>query len=52
MVMTSPVEDHRGVDVAQIRALLRMSPAQRLRHMLEVAQKLRAIAEHAQRTRE
>ncbi len=51
MAMTSPVEDHRGVDVAQIRALLQMSPAQRLSHMLEVAEKFRAIAEHAQRAR-
>ncbi len=51
MATTSPVEDHRGVDVAQIRVLLRMSPAQRLNHMLEVAQKLRAIADHAQRAR-
>lgn len=47
--MTSPVEDHRGVDVAQIRALLRMSPAERLSHMLEVSERLRAIAEHARR---
>jgi hypothetical protein len=49
--MTSPVEDHRGVDVAQIRSLLRMSPAERLSHMLEVSEKLRAIAERAQRAR-
>jgi hypothetical protein len=49
--MTSSVEDRRGVDVAQIRALLQMSPAQRLSHMLELSEKLRAIAEHAQRAR-
>ncbi len=49
--MASPVEDHRGVDVAQIRALLQMSPAKRLSHMLEVSEKLRAISDHAQRAR-
>ncbi|MCO5300889.1 MAG: major capsid protein [Candidatus Nanopelagicales bacterium] len=52
MTTTSPVEDHRGVDVAQIRALLQMSPAERLAHMLEVAQKLRSLVDHARRTRE
>ena len=52
MALASPIEDHRGVDVAQIRALLAMSPAERLDHMLEVARRLRAFADHAQRARQ
>lgn len=52
MVLASPIEDHRGVDVAQIRTLLAMSPAERLDHMLDVARRLQSLADHAQRARQ
>ena len=34
------IEDDRGVDVSQIRRQLRMSVEERVRHMVEVANKL------------
>jgi len=45
------LEDERGVDVAQIRALLQLSPAERLAHMVEVVNTLQAIRDHAQAAR-
>jgi hypothetical protein len=36
----NPNEDARGVDVGQIRAQLRMSTEDRVRHMVDVANKL------------
>lgn len=33
----NPVEDWRGVDVSQIRAQLRLTVEDRVRHMVEVA---------------
>lgn len=45
------LEDERGVDVAQIRALLKLSPAERLAHMVEVVNTLQAIRDHAQAAR-
>jgi hypothetical protein len=45
------VEDQRGVDVAQIRALLRLTPAERIAHMIAVATAMRALAEHARAAR-
>ena len=36
----NPNEDARGVDVGQIRAQLRMSIEDRVRHMVDVANKL------------
>jgi len=46
---TSAIEDDRGVDTAQIRALLRMSPTERVAHMVNVANTMRALADHAAR---
>ncbi len=37
------VEDHRGVDVSQIRRLLRMTVEDRVAYMVEVANKLMEI---------
>lgn len=34
------LEDHRGVDIGQIRQLLRMTPAERVRYMVTVANKM------------
>lgn len=51
MITPPVIEDERGVDVAQIRALLRLTPAERLAHMVDVANTLRALADHAQRKR-
>jgi hypothetical protein len=45
------VEDERGVDVAQIRALLKLSPAERLAHMVDVVNTMQAISDHAQAVR-
>jgi len=42
-----PLEDERGVDVAAIRALLRLSPAERLDHMVAVVNAMQAIRDHA-----
>ena len=41
-------EDHRGVDTAQIARMLRMTPAERVAHMVTVANTLRAIRERAE----
>jgi len=45
------LEDERGVDAAQIRALLRLSPAERLAHMVEVVNTMQEIRDHAQAAR-
>jgi len=45
------LEDERGVDVAQIRALLKLTPAERLAHMVEVVNTMQAIRDHAQAAR-
>lgn len=39
----SPLEDWRGVDIGQIRAQLRLSVADRVRHMVEVANRFMEI---------
>ena len=41
------IYDQRGVDVAQIRELLALTPAQRVAHMVHVVNTLRGIANHA-----
>ena len=43
MEPTAPIEDSRGVDVSQIRELLRMTVAERVRYMVEVTNKLMDI---------
>jgi len=45
------LEDERGVDVARIRDLVRLTPAERVAHMVELVNTLRAIASHAQAAR-
>jgi hypothetical protein len=45
------VEDERGVDVARIRELLGMTPAERVAHMVEVVNTMRAIVERAEAAR-
>jgi hypothetical protein len=49
---TSPLEDWRGVDVGQIRAQLRMSVQERVRSMVDVANVMMAVQEHARKARE
>lgn len=51
--MPEPVklEDNRGVDVAHIRSLLDLTPAQRLAHMVDVVTTMRSLAEHAKTAR-
>lgn len=46
-----PLEVERGVDVAAIRALLRLSPAERVDHMVEVVKAIQAIRDHARAAR-
>jgi hypothetical protein len=46
-----PLEDERGVDIAQIRALLRLTPAERCAHMVEVTNAMLEIRAHAQAAR-
>lgn len=52
MSSVSPLEDWRGVDVAQIRAQLRLPVKERVRVMVEAANVLIAMQEHARRARE
>lgn len=40
MEQIDPNEDERGVDIGQIRRLLRMSVEERVSHMVEVTNKL------------
>ncbi|MSY07495.1 MAG: hypothetical protein F2723_09150 [Actinobacteria bacterium] len=42
------VEDSRGVDVSQIRRQLQMTVPERVRSMVEAANTMLAIQEHAQ----
>ena len=42
-VNASPLEDWRGVDISQIRRQLQMSVEERVRHMVEVANKFMEI---------
>ncbi len=48
MEATSQLEDSRGVDVGQIRRQLSMSVPDRVRSMVETANRLLEIQEHAQ----
>lgn len=48
----NPNEDERGVDVTQIRALLRLSVAERVREMVHAANVLMTIRENVQMHRE
>lgn len=41
------LEDERGVDIGQIRRLLRMSVEERVRYMVDVANKLMDIRSNA-----
>lgn len=43
----APLEDERGVDVAQIRALLALTPQQRVERLVEVVAAWTAIRGHA-----
>ncbi|MCB0981993.1 MAG: hypothetical protein H6513_02280 [Acidimicrobiaceae bacterium] len=52
MQNTSTLEDWRGVDVAQIRAQLRLSVKERVRVMVEAANVLIAVQEHSREARE
>jgi hypothetical protein len=42
------IEDSRGVDLSQIRRQLRMTVPERVRSMVEVANAMLAVQEHAQ----
>jgi hypothetical protein len=52
MQSVSPLEDWRGVDVGQIRAQLRLPVQERVRVMVEAANVLLRVQEHARRSRE
>ncbi len=47
MSIVSNLEAERGVDVARIRELLALTPAQRVAHMVEVVNALRSITNRA-----
>lgn len=47
MEQLPPLEDFRGVDIGQIRGQLRMSVEDRVRHMVEVANRLMEVRAHA-----
>ena len=51
MSQEASLEDARGVDVARIRELLAMTPAQRVEHMVDVINTMLAISQHAQAAR-
>lgn len=44
----SMIEDSRGVDLSQIRRQLRMTVPERVRSMVEAANAMLAVQEHAQ----
>lgn len=44
------LEDHRGVDISQVRDRLRLTPAERLRRMVHEVATLRSIVDHARQT--
>jgi hypothetical protein len=48
MEQVSSIEDSRGVDVSQIRRQLQMTVPDRVRSMVEAANTMLAIQEHAQ----
>jgi len=48
MEQTPLIEDSRGVDVSQIRRQLQMTVPERVRSMVEAANTLLAIQQHAQ----
>jgi hypothetical protein len=48
----SVLEDWRGVDVGQIRAQLRLPVKERVRVMVEAANVLLGVQEHAHRARD
>ena len=48
----SVLEDWRGVDVGQIRAQLRLPVKERVRVMVEAANVLLGVQEHARRARD
>lgn len=48
----SPLEDWRGVDVGQIREQLRLPVKERVRVMVEAANVLFGVQEHALRSRQ
>jgi len=43
------LEDHRGVDISQIRDRLRLTPAERLRRMVHEVRTMTAIRDYAKR---
>ncbi|MEI6230670.1 MAG: hypothetical protein WCP81_08050 [Actinomycetes bacterium] len=48
---TYAIDDERGVDIARIRELLAMTTAERVAHMVRVANVLRSIADSAEASR-
>lgn len=46
------IEDIRGVDISQIRRQLRLPVSERVRHMVDVANRMIEIQEHARAARE
>jgi hypothetical protein len=48
----NPNEDERGVDIGQIRALVNLTVAERVREMVHAANVLMTIQENARRFRE
>ncbi len=52
MESTSPLEDWRGVDIGQIRAQLRLPVKERVRVMVEAANVLIGVQDHARRARD
>ncbi|MFY9481754.1 MAG: hypothetical protein WAP25_07655 [Ilumatobacteraceae bacterium] len=48
----NPNEDERGVDIGQIRALVKLTVAERVREMVHAANVLMTIQENARRFRE
>lgn len=52
MEETSVLEDWRGVDVGQIRAQLRLPVKERVRVMVEAANVLLGVREHARHARD
>jgi hypothetical protein len=50
--VSKPLEDKRGVDVARIRELLALTPAQRVAHMVEVVNALVTVRDRARVARQ
>jgi hypothetical protein len=51
-VVLPDVEDERGVDIVRIHELLALKPAERVAHMVQVANTMRSIADHAKSARQ